>query len=350
MGSRSARNVLFVGVAGVLALAAEPPAQGSVAIEPAEVVAHVPARNSGEGRALEQLERDPTAKRQLARAYIEASRRDGDPRYLGLAEGALHGLSDREARVLRATVLQSRHAFPEALAELDAVLQEGEDAQARLIQATILTVLAEYDRARVSCQRLPASSYATACLAALDWLTGHHERGRAALSSAPHERAWLLSLLGEQAYWLGDLQTAERELTGSLALADDRYTRAVLDDLRLDRHEDAESDDLHHALSELARGEPGAWVARVEAAYADSDARGDRVHQREQSRYWLARGDRARALKLAQRNWSVQREPWDARVLLEAATTRAEAAPALAWLERTQFASPYLQARAKELR
>jgi hypothetical protein len=56
-----------------------------------------------------------------------------------------------------------------------------------------------------------------------------------------------------------------------------------------------------------------------------------------------------RALRLAQQNWNVQREPWDARVLLEAARTRAEAAPALAWLERTHFASPYLRALAAKL-
>jgi tetratricopeptide (TPR) repeat protein len=340
----SARNALFVGVAAVLALAAEPPARGAAPIDPEAVVATVPARASREGRQLEALERDPSAKLELARAYLMASRRDGDPRYLGLAEGALQGLdASTDVRVLRATILQSRHEFSAALAELDAVLRDAEDAQARLTQATILTVLADYERARTSCRALPPSVYATVCLASIDAL--HGTDTRPLLEHAPRS-AWTLSLIGEQSYWLGEHARAERELQASLALEDDRYTRALLDDLRLDRGEAADGDDLHQALSELARGEPGEAAARVEQGFVDS--RG--VHQREESRFWLARGERQRALQLAQRNWKVQREPWDARVLLEAASTREQAAPALAWLERTQFASPLLRVLAGRLK
>jgi hypothetical protein len=44
------------------------------------------------------------------------------------------------------------------------------------------------------------------------------------------------------------------------------------------------------------------------------------VHQREQARFELQlRNDPRTALKLAQLNWSVQKEPADARILLEAA-------------------------------
>jgi tetratricopeptide (TPR) repeat protein len=337
-----AGNALFVGVAAVLALAAEPPARGAAPIDPEAVIARVPAR-AREGRELAALERDPMAKLELARAYLAASRRDGDPRYLGLAEGALQGLdASAEVRVLRATILQSRHEFPAALEELDAVLRQGEHAQARLTQATVLTVLADYERARASCRALPPSMYATVCLASIDALTGTDTRP--ALEAV--RSAWTLSLSGEQSYWRGDHSRAEQALRASLALEDDRYTRALLDDLRLERGEAADGDDLHQALSELARGEPGEAVTRVEASFADS--RG--VHRREESRFWLARGERARALHLAQRNWQVQREPWDARVLLEAASTREEAAPALAWLERTEFVSPYLHSLAARLK
>ncbi|HEY6878759.1 MAG TPA: hypothetical protein VI299_12105, partial [Polyangiales bacterium] len=153
----------------------------------------------------------------------------------------------------------------------------------------------------------------------------------------------------EQAYWQGDEVRAERALEAALAIEDDRYTRAVLADLRLDQGKPAAGDDLHAALAELARGDEGEAVRRVEAAFADSRARGDRVHQREESRFWLARGDRLRALACARENFGVQREPWDARVLLEAARTRAEAAPALAWLAQTGFASPRLRALAARL-
>jgi hypothetical protein len=344
---RIARNLLFAGVASVLALASERPARGSSAIDAEAVLAQVPPRQSAEGRALAALERDPASKLELARAYIEASRRDGDPRYLGLAEGALVGDASVEGRVLRATILQSRHAFPEALVELEGALREGANEQAQLTQATVFTVQAEYERARASCRALPPSIYRVACEASVDALTGEAQRAQKALQDAlpraPFEGAWLHSLLGELAYWQGDDARAERELTGLT----DRYSHALLSDLRLDRGAPADGDDLHLALTELAQGAPGAAVERVQASFADSDARGDRVHLREQARFWLARGERARALRMARENWQVQREPWDARILIEAAATRAEAAPALAWLEAARL--PRLQALAARL-
>jgi tetratricopeptide (TPR) repeat protein len=351
--ARTARGLLFASVAGVLALAAERPARGSAEILPEQVLTTVPARNSEQGRRIAQLERDPDAKLELARTYLEAARRDADPRYLGAAEGVLVGMTSLDARVLHATILQSRHEFPAALAELESVLREREHAQARLTHATVLGVLAEYSRARESCAALPASTYAVACTASVDALTGEPERARAALEQALRhagsERAWLLSLLGELAYWQGDDTSAERLLRTSLALEQDRYSRALLADLQLDRgqHEDVGSDDLHASLGELTRGAPGEAVARFEASIADSAARGDRVHLREEARFWLARGQRERALALARENWRVQREPWDARVWLEAARTRAEAAPVLAWLEHTRV--PRLQALAARL-
>ena len=63
-------------------------------------------------------------------------------------------------------------------------------------------------------------------------------------------------------------------------------------------------------------------------------------------------GDAARALALAQANFEEQREPADARLLLEAALAarRADAAaPALAWLRASGIESPRLRALAASL-
>jgi hypothetical protein len=52
------------------------------------------------------------------------------------------------------------------------------------------------------------------------------------------------------------------------------------------------------------------------------------------------RDDAAQALRLAQRNWSVQREPSDARLLLEAAAKAGDpsaAAPARQWLAESKL-------------
>jgi hypothetical protein len=54
----------------------------------------------------------------------------------------------------------------------------------------------------------------------------------------------------------------------------------------------------------------------------------------------------ARALDLARENWRSQREPWDARVLLESALAAgrpAEAGAVLAWLDETGFVDPRLE-------
>ena len=82
--------------------------------------------------------------------------------------------------------------------------------------------------------------------------------------------------------------------------------------------------------------------------------RGDPVHQREEARFVLAvAGDPARALRLAAQNWTIQREPADARVLLEAAAKAGRpdaAAPALAWLAETGCEWPRLRDLAAALR
>ena len=78
------------------------------------------------------------------------------------------------------------------------------------------------------------------------------------------------------------------------------------------------------------------------------------MHQKEEARYRLAlRGDGAGALPLAQANYAVQREPADARILLEAALAArqpAAAEPALRWLAEHRVQSTVLQALAAQLK
>ena len=164
---------------------------------------------------------------------------------------------------------------------------------------------------------------------------------------------------------------AEARLRRLLARApEDSAARAALADLYLDDGRAAEAaaltegrdqDDgllLRRALARAAagRGDPTAdpaardMAARFEAARL----RGDTVHQREEARFALAvERDPARALRLAQQNWLIQREPADARILLEAAVAaRAPraAAPALSWLADTGCQWPRLRTLAASLR
>jgi hypothetical protein len=56
---------------------------------------------------------------------------------------------------------------------------------------------------------------------------------------------------------------------------------------------------------------------------------------------------------MALRNWQVQRAPWDARVVLEAALASKEpqaAVPVLEFLQKTQLEDPILEPLERELR
>ena len=91
----------------------------------------------------------------LAQFYLSRARATGDLRFLGYAEAILAPWRAAGSRcpcqvlVLHATILQSRHAFMPALAELDrgATAADPDNAQAWLTRATVLRVLGRYDEA-----------------------------------------------------------------------------------------------------------------------------------------------------------------------------------------------------------
>ena len=88
--------------------------------------------------------------------------------------------------------------------------------------------------------------------------------------------------------------------------------------------------------------------------FAEARTRGDQTHQREQARFALeVQFDPARALALARSNFGVQREPADARILLECAIAAGDAQaaqPALDWLHETGIDAPQLLLLAKQVR
>jgi tetratricopeptide (TPR) repeat protein len=336
------------------------------------VLARVPAGESrGLERRLGEAPRDLQTAVRLARLQVDEGRRRGDPRFLGYAEAALapwweETMPPAPVLLLRATIRQSRHEFEAALTDLDHLVAAApDDAQAWLTRAVVLTVRGRYREARQSCAALAplaAPLVSRACLAPIDGLTGKAGAARSmmeeALTSAGSaaERAWAHSILGELCRWGGDAAAAERHLGEAIRLdPDDRYARGVLADLLLDagRAGDArtvlegrESDDgllLRLALAEAAlRGPRAAALAQeLRERFAASRRRGEAVHQREEARFALAiEADPTRALALAREGWQAQREPWDARLLLEAARAvqdPAAAEPVLAWLRETGF-------------
>jgi len=311
-----------------------------------------------------QVQRQPKdlrASLQLARSYIEAARRNADPRFLGYAQSTLAPWADGpqtpvDVRVLRATVLQSLHQFDAALRELDAALaQQPGHAQALLTRATVLQVRGRFGEAQRDCAALlgSAGEVTTAlCLGSLASVTGRLDLATAlvtrAMGSMPanelSQRAWAFTLHAEIVAHHGQLTEARALLQQGLAIdGNDRYARATLCDvlLDLDRPQevltwtaDRDRDDnlllrralalrvlaLHSRDGARWRDALAATTAQLQERHQAAQQRGDRTHLREAARMQLELlQDPVAALKLARENWSIQREPADVRILLEAA-------------------------------
>lgn len=360
----------------------------------AEVLERLPFKpNDPVARRLSELRgelrknpRNLDAAVQLARSYYVLVAEEGDPRYLGYAQAALAPwwnmpVPPLEVQVLRAGLGQFRHDFAGALADLGAaLLREPHHAQARALRATIYIVQARYAQAREDCAALRQSAshlVATGCMAMVDGLTGKAavasatlQRALADSPSAPAgERLWVLIRLAEMAQRQQQFAAAESYFKQALALSiPDTFLLAAYADFLLDRQREAEvaamlkdktpSDSLllRLVLAERRLHLPTAKAreAALAARFAAAQMRGDTVHQQEEARFMLeVRQDAKRALELASENWKVQREPRDARILLEAAVAardRAAARPVLEWLEESRIEDPYLIGLAEKLK
>jgi len=322
----------------------------------------------------------------LARRYYAEVVAEGDPRYIGYAQAALApwwGQANPPAgvRVMRAILLQFNHHFAEAQADLNAALQaEPDNAEAWAWLAAISLVQADFAQARRACaqlQSLATPLITRACAAQIDSLTGRSARAvvdlRAALLEFPQagaeEKLWALTRLAEAEERRGDFPAAEAAYRRALGLQlTDGYLLAAYADFLLDRGRPAEvltllrgktrSDLLllRLALAAKALNDPAlkGWQADLAARFEAAQLRGDTVHQKEESRFALGvQGQAARALVLAGQNFAVQREPADARILLEAALAAkqpAAAQPALQWLADSGHDGVLLNHLARQLK
>lgn len=336
----------------------------------AEVLEDLPWRADPQQRELRALRarlqeapRDLPRAVEVARRYIEVGRRDADPRYYGYAQAALGPWWNQQApppqvRLLRATLLQSEHRFPEALADLAALTaQQPDNAQAWLTRATVETVRADYAAATRSCARLSSLAdelVTTACIANVGAMNGRLAaserllaavRARAGNAGNPAIGAWVLTMLAEMAQRRGAAAVAEARFRDALRLAPrDTYLLGAYADFLLDAGRQGEAAALlaPHArvdgllLRHALASRQGPELAELAARFDAGERRGDGVHLREQARFELAlRGDARRALAIARRNWDVQKETADARILLEAALAArdvAAARPVLDWM------------------
>ncbi len=337
-------------------------------------------------KALSQDPRNLTLAVELARRYRGIGRAEADPRYYGYAQAALRPWWDQprpppQVLVLRATLRQARHDFDGALEDLSQVLEaQPDNAQAWLTRAVILTVRGDHAGARRNClqlSRLANALVATACLSHAGSLSGEAEKSyqllkrsvAKSLSADPQVRLWALTILAEIAVRLNRDQAAEEHFQAALSLGlRNTYLLGAYADFLLDQNrpgevealldDDIRPDDLllRLALAEqrLDSLQLSNHLNSLRARFAANRLRGDTLHLRNAARFTLyLLNDPAQALQLAQKNWALQREPWDARLLLEAALKADDpdaARPVLNWLATSQLEDVQIQRLVEQIK
>jgi Tfp pilus assembly protein PilF len=344
-------------------------------------------QTDAELRGLQQaLNADPTNRAlavKVASHLLEIARVEAEPRYYGYAEAAVKTWWQQptaDVLLIRATIRQHQHDFGGALADLHEVLiDQPNNVQAWLTQAVIQSVQGDYQTSIRSClmlKRLMPGLVATTCLSHAASLNGSGRQAYQLLRKAytdhpnadPATRLWALTVLAEIAARQGDDQAAHGHFLQALALSKhDVYLLSAYCDFLLDQHQPNEVIALlnNHTqpdalLLRLALAEQAVGAAplnqhidtlkqRIEAYRL----RGESFHQREQARFMLNLAKQPQtALTLALANWQVQREPWDARLVLEAALAAGDtdaARPVLAWLRQVNLADKPLQATIQQL-
>ena len=363
----------------VLALLVAPPAPAAPRTPTAdtEVLEKLPTRAADSSArelsrlraAVAQAPTDPALATELAQGYFDLALAQGDPRYVGYAEAVVARFAKQMTvplLTLRGVLRQYRHDFAGGLKDFEAalVLDPGY-ALAHAWRGAIFLVQADDVAARQECKALQAlgrKALVGACLGLAQAYGGQLDAGYRTLQQAlatstdTDNRLWLLTRLGEVAAWRGQEPQAQAHFREALSLGrDDVYLLAAWSDFLLDANQPAEvvrllaswasADSLLLRLTEaevqLKLPEATRHKQVLTDRFAAARARGDTTHRAEEARFELRlRQDPATALRLAKENYAVQREPRDARVLLEAAIAAKDSASAQGvrdWMLRSGF-------------
>jgi tetratricopeptide (TPR) repeat protein len=322
----------------------------------------------------------------LAGAYVGYGRQVGDAHFAGYAEAVIApwmGAWDPppSALVTQATILQYRHLFDPARDLLQQALKiDAGNAQAWLTLATLDMVQGEYGSAGKDCAQVTATAgfeWGLACSGSLRSYTGRARQSLALLHQAEASgdkitagyQAWVQGLQAEAAERLGDWPLAESHYLSALKLDPrDNFLLVAYADFLLDRgrpkevlgllagHAQSDTAFLRLALahSALQSDQTARFIWIMAARFEALTLRGSDFFGREQARFALElQHEPQAALGLARRNWQVQREPWDTRLLLQAALAAGQpqaATEALEFLQKTRLEDPVIEPLAQELR
>jgi Tfp pilus assembly protein PilF len=337
-------------------------------------------------RQLAQNPKDLDLAVRLARRYTELGSTEADPRYYAYAKAALTPWWELErppvdVRLLRAHFLQHQHQFEPALADLAAVLeQDPRNVEAWLTRAMILRAQGRYDEAAASCSPLLTAAdpvITGLCLTSINSLRGRLDgsyRQLLRLVERPLEPAhaqWAYTTLAQMAEQRGESAAAAEHYRQAMAVdRRDIYLLGAYADFLLLQGQPqqvrellADETQVDSLLLRLAiaerRLELPVWKQHADLLaerFRANQWAGRDAHLRELARFRLDLQDKPQAaLAAALDNWTSQREPEDARLLLRAAAAANEPAAAehlLQWLAQTELEDlrlPALNAPAAEV-
>lgn len=303
----------------------------------------------------------------VADEFARLARASDDPRLFGHARSAIARWWDdpdapSDILLIRAKLKETDHDYRSALADLAVLLaREPGQGQALRVQALVDTaslalVVADFERAASAADALERAAgplqamFARAPVLARTGRAGEaydlYGRHMATVRERmPGAVAWVETARGEIAEMLGRVDEAERHYRAALAVdRNDRYLLRALADHLLDRGRASDVVELLEthtadtgvllAYAIAARRSGKAEIAvRSTAELAERFAairhRQGTRHFRFESRYELElAGEPARALELAKQGWAEQKEPRDARNVLEAALAAGDAGAA----------------------
>jgi predicted Zn-dependent protease len=279
-------------------------------------------------------------------ALIAAGARSGNERYYGYAEQVVQGARDPGNPTLalrRAQLLQHKHEFAAAERALGEILEiDSRNREARLMRAQVRLHLHEPQQALADCTALmPLVDLltSTTCLAQARAAQGDLQRAQALLlrvldypGGDEATRSWAAGVAAEFATRLGDSNTAERWYRESFQLDPlSHYARITYADwlLSAGRFDEALQVAKHGAsLADRARSVLASRNAesldaqRLQLAWQEADARGERAHLRDRARFeLLLLRDPAKANTSARTSFQERNDADDA--LLLAATAAA---------------------------
>jgi hypothetical protein len=356
-----------------------------------EVVERLPLASDPALRSVESLRRqlaarpaDTGLRLDIAERYFGLAMAQGDPRYVGYAMSTIAPLEQAAAGdprfwLVRGQLQQYAHDFDPALASLRRASALAPQAVEPVTwRAAIHMVQAQYALAAAECDQLAKIApplVAAGCTAYVRGTTGQLIPAYDLLSKAVAAQEadaglmlWAQTRLAEMATRMQRWGDAERHYRVALAQGiTDQFLLASYADFLLQRERPQEvlrllagwerSDVLLLRLALAGRTvqDPRArdWLAQLRERFGAAARRGDRLHEQEAARWALElENDPTRALNYARDNYTRQKEPRDAEILMRAALAArdpAAARPALEWWKESGYEDPGVQALAAKL-